>query len=429
MDAYKIINHREEKLEYIDSILAEISRLNEGYKFIFNDKINIEKRNFLIYLIGLEKDDIFQLGFTLRKKGINKFYDLFKEKLDLLENKKKSIEHINLDNNFKEIEILKKEIEKFSETIKESEEKFIKYPFEITTLLNKIFNNEDVNNQEDVLYFKKTTFKFYELKNKKIQKDILSYYNIYQDYTLFTDGSNLENEYSFYKNINDFILSTNKSITFNERNIDMLIEENKIFNSIKKEIDNITTDIKERILEDFISFATKEDMVDFYIDKIIDNSDIDYIQLIDQDYLRNYFRYRYQKEFSNYYINQITKVTSGIETDLLNIKKIIKQIYFIKYLPESIENIEIISNIGYFENKIVNFYNVLLNFFSSLKNINLINSEHLHEFHENLKKYNKDFLLLDFLNNIDNFSLFDKNEIEKMNRQKDYIVKTYKIKK
>lgn len=384
---------------------------------VFKD-IRENEKTFLInqYIKKIEKEganeeneDVFDLAYKLRNIGVVKFFDILKNILNESEFLSKYFQNFDIEKSNDYIyrnKILldekRLEFEKLHDIKKE-------YPLEIINIFKKIFKNDYIKSQEDVINIKNDNLIF-NIQKKKLKNTILKYYNIYHNYILFTDGTNLYDEYIKYESFNDDLKKLSDKVVDIKKNIEAEEYEIKVYmDELNKNQNDLNFEnLKVRAIRNFIEYIRKENMFDYYVD-IFEN------HFEDQELFKlntiNKLRFSYYEK-----INQIFLDSNNNWSDF--IKHLVKEYKNLIFASFESERIPFFSNIDYFldclNEKIIK-EEIIIEYLSDLKNIN---SYDFNEFYlsviEELKENNFSdglYMSLDF-----NTAISEK-EILKLNKE------------
>lgn len=414
-----IYNHRIEKIQFMNDFVLKIQESTEHHENLINESIHFEKKallKHLIYKIDEESKDVFNLAVKLKTMGVNQFFEVLKTELNKVDDVQGFLDSFDFDDNRIEAESLKKRIEDMKLSMSNEMKSYENYPLELSLLFNIIFKDDLINDQDKVMQYKemKPLFLIASRKKKAVQDAIKKYYDIYLNHNTLTNGFDLFNEYSKYDVLIKKIDSKNndiyklkrqlKSVEAEKHLFEKELQDMKLFNNFDK--------VKKRVIDKFISFSSNVENLDYYIEKIAiykeDKTSLKtlYVLQLKQNYLQEMMRY-------------ITPIDKGLYEDVKKVEHVFRYMIFCKH---ELIDFPYFSNVGYFEARMRSYEESKYAFFKMFFTNKFIISDDFQLFSENFKKNVTNKMLKDILRLNSDFCIFEEREINKLKKEKDFIL-------
>ncbi len=374
----KIVENLVEKLSDLESINNKSITIQKEFVNIFEQKKKNNHKSVIRKHILRNKDyDIYDLGVHLRSIGIVKFFDILNAELHKQEVKKSYLQSTNQNELDKEIELLNDRCEKERKYFDKVNELYFSYPENIRRIfvslfkkdnfklegrsayflhlekilktLHSLFKANEIKSQQEIIELKNSDDKllFFKIKKKYQISKINKYYRIYEDYKLYTDGTDLFKEYLAHKDANKDLEATSDRIQKIKSTLYSLEHEKELYEKENKEYLMETENeevFKRKIIDLFLSYADKEDMLVHYLEKFEKEKQNDTSLLKERvvnDILAAfYFKTQEKIKESN---EKISEFNQFLLTDIIKPLK--------KYKFESIEE-DLFTNIDYFKDVI-----------------------------------------------------------------------------
>lgn len=404
--------HRMDKLIEMQSICSEIEREGKHFSSLLLDKIDGDKKNLLSSLLySINKETVFEDAIYLQSIGIKQFYEVLKSQLRIIDEKQNFLGDFDIEINKKEQEEALLKIEEIKNKELDLIEQYNSYPKELKNIYKDLFPTKLIKDQEDILDIRKSSklSRFFNKEKRNAYNAIEGYYQIYDQYKLLTEGSNLHLEYKAYKSLLSEKESYQREMFRRKDHLKALKQEEKIFNKDIEELKQFDDfdKIKKETIKSFVAFAFDIENIDFYIEKIVLSNN-------DKENYKKMLQLKLQKLFFNEYLKQFTEIDSSLLIEVKKLQQEFKKIAFCK-----MEKIEFpyFSNIGYFENRLIYYKESKKTFFNFFNDKKIINTESFEEFDSFLKKNFNQKILQEFLALKGEFKIFEEKECQVLDNQ------------
>lgn len=411
--------HRLNKIESFKEIQNEILVETEHYEYLFEERYQASLKNLLSkILFDIDKEDVFQLGIYLKSIGIRQFLEVLKEELSKIDEKQAFLKDFDLEANKNESLKLESEISLLISKKEVLRKDFDSYPTEIRKILEKIFENDlEINDQLIIDDIKENISWKYSLNKKKreVVKAIKKYERIREENILLTDGFDFHLEYESYNYLEKEIDEISSKILKLKNDLKSLKQEKKIYEEDIKEIKRLDNfeKIKSKSIKSFVEFSLKINNINYYIEKILTkNNDTENLKTLVMSELHDQY-------FKNY-LEYFKKIEKDINKEIKFLEQELKYIAFTKM--DKIES-PYISNIGYFENRLLGYKKLKTMFYSFFSNKKIIKTDVFEEFDEKNKEIFKDTMLGEFFIDKSTFKIFNEKEKNKVLKEVDFILK------
>ena len=420
----KILKHRINKVYELEGKVYDNIKVKENYEIIFKEqKERTDVYLFNCYISLIDKEDAFDLGSALRKIGISKFYDLLKVELVKSDNIYNTLNNIDIDLQNQMITDANDDLEKYRISLKELNNTYEDYPADLITLYTKLFSYGEISSQEDIIDYRldNKVKSIFSRKHSKIVKLINQYYDIYQNFTLFTDGDNLYDEYQNFLNNQKKIDEKLSEIKEAKEIIIMAESEIHVYNEDVKYIRNEgnINIIKKTVLGKFHQYMKNENMYDYYLEILenhFKNEHLLKLRTISNLKLESFLSYKVIFDHSN-------------EIILNEINTWINDIKIISFASFEDTNLPYFSNVGYFMSDFNSRVEKESYVIKLLSEGTVINSYNLDEIKNNViyhllkKGYNGLYTCIEYNVN------FSQTELNKYNDENEKIKKSLEAKK
>lgn len=419
MNVFKITKDRMDFFEQAEYLLYENIKMKEMYSNLFREQYIKERKDLLFnYINKLDTtNDVFDLAIKMRKHEIVKFYEIMSEELKGVDKKNKYIQSIDIEEHKKNIEEDKKELENLRDLFEKKHKIQQNYPPEISLLIKKIIGSGLVKSQENIIDYKleKKISYLFNRKLYKLHKNIKKYYEIYQNFELFTDGSNFYNEYLSFTNFEKEIDVISSDIQKIKSNIQMAVSEvdiyEKEFADMKIEF-NLSV-VKTTVIRKFIEYAHKEKMVDYYIERLED-------VFMSQDLYKKRVVSKIKLDFYEELNKSIIQTNKDLLKELNNMKLKFKKVLYASFKNS---DLPLFSNVGYFNNAIINTIKTEDKIINMMADKDIIKTEDYNAFIESLEI--KTFESTGLYSEKMLPSMFSQVELEKYYSEIDSFVKSF----
>ncbi len=411
--------HRMDKLIEMQDICSDIRREGSHYSSLLIEKIDGEKKSLLSNLLySINKESIFEDAIYLKSIGIKQFYETLKLQLKIIDEKQSFLTDFDIDKNKEEQFSVEKKLKEIDEKQQLFIKQFKEYPLELISIYKGLFGTKLIRDQEDILDLRNVSKidKFFNKQKKIAHNSIEKYYEIYDNYNLLTEGTNLYNEYKEYTALESRKESCQREVFRARDHLKALIQEERIFNKDLeelKQLDNFDK-IRHETIKAFVLFAHEIDNIDFYIEKIViaSNDKVNYKKM---------FQLKLQKEFFIKYLNIFNLIDDGL---LLEVKKLQQEFKKIAFCKMEKITFPYFSNVGYFENRLLYYKKGKKDFFNLFNNKKIIKTENFEEFENNLSDIFNQKILKDFLALKEDFKIFEESELKVLDSQINHIIKS-----
>lgn len=410
--------HRMDKLLEMQDHCISINLEGQHFSSLLMDKIESEKKSLLSNLIKkINKDSVFDDAIYLQSIGVKQFYEVLKKKLQFVDEKQSFLNDFEMEKNEQE----QKEAILKIESLKENQNNLIKlvvdYPNELKLIFSDIFSIGLIRDQEDVLDLRNISKfdSFFNKKKRVTSESINLYYQIYDQFQTLTEGSDLYKEYKEYKSLTQKKEAAQREMFRANDNLKALQQEKSIFEKDLEELKKVDDfeKIREETIKDFVIFSHQIDNIDFYIGKIV-------MATNDKESLKKLIQLQRQKGFFLFYLKIFNEIDSELIIKVKELQQSFKSIAFCK-----MEKIDFpyFSNIGYFENRLLYYKEGKKEFFNFFNNKNIIKTENIDEFENNLIKNMNKNIMKDFLALKSDFEIFEEKELQVLDKQIKNILK------
>jgi hypothetical protein len=411
--------HRLNKIESFKEIQNDILVETEHYEYLFEERYQASLKNLLSQILfDIDKEDVFQLGIYLKSIGVRQFLEVLKEELSKIDEKQSFLKDFDLEENKKESLRLESEIEFLISKKEVLRKDFDSYPIKIRKTLEKIFENDlEINDQLIINDIKENISWKYSLNKKKreVVKAIKKYESIREESVLLTDGFDFHLEYESYNCLEKEIDEVSSKILKLKNDLKSLKQEKKIYEEDIKEIKRLDNfeKIKSKSIKSFVEFSLKINNINYYIEKILTKHN-------DTENLKTLVMSELHDQYFKNYLEYFKKIEKDIDKEIKFLEQELKYIAFTKM--DKIES-PYISNIGYFENRLLGYKKLKTMFYSFFSNKKIIKTDVFEEFDEKNKEIFKDTMLGEFFAEKSAFKIFKEKEKNKVLKEVDFILK------
>jgi len=417
--------HRLNKIESFKEIQNDILVETEHYEYLFEERYKASLKSLLSkILFDIDKEDVFQLGIYLKSIGVRQFLEVLKEELSKIDEKQAFLKDFDLEENKNESIRLESEIELLISKKEILRKNFDCYPTEIRKTLEKIFENDlEINDQLIIEDIKENISWKYSLNKKKreVIKAIKKYERIMGENALLTDGFDFYLEYESYNYLEKEIDEISSKILKLKNDLKSLRQEKDIYREDIKEIKRLDNfeKIKSKSIKSFVDFSLKINNINYYIEKILTKHN-------DNEKMKTLVISELHDQYFKNYLEYFKKIEEDIDKEIKFLEQELKYIAFTKM--DKIES-PYISNIGYFENRLLGYKKLKTMFYSFFSDKKIIKTDVFEEFDEKNKEIFKGTMLGDFFVEKSTFKIFNKKEKNKVLKEVDFILKKHNRKK